>query len=533
MKNKLFRKGLIVGIIALFMGVSIAPSMMSSSSAQSYIRANWIEIQKLRASDGTTGDEFGFSVAFSCDTALIGACYDNDNGHFSGSAYVFTCSNNTWIEQVKLLASDGTHGDQFGYSVALSGDTALIGAPFDDSGKGSAYVFTRSGITWTQQAKLTASDSVAKDYFGQSVSLDGDTTLIGTYGDDGKGSVYVFTRSEMNWTEQQKLFALDGEIGDLFGISISISGDTAIIGAKYDKNNGNMTGSAYVFSRNENNWIQQQKLLAPDGEDGDWFGWSISVDGDTALIGANGDHDKGYNSGAAYVFTRSDIIWTYQGKLFASDGAEYDDFGCSVALSNDTALIGASRKNNYKGLAYIFTRTKTTWAQQAKLFPSDGAAVGCFGFCVSLDGNTALIGAPTDDSGIGSAYIFIRENQPPNTPIITGPHNGKIHASYNYTISTTDPDGDDIAYYFILWSDDTSTNMTGPFSSGESLTISHIWTKKDNYTILVRATDVFGKDSYWGKFEVSIPRTRASISSLFLSLVERFPILQKIFQNTL
>ena len=206
------------------------------------------------ASDGAEGDSFGNSVALDGDTALVGAYRDNDRGLSSGSAYFFTRSGGLWTQQQKLTASDGAEGDSFGNSVALDGDTALVGAYIDDdrgSESGSAYFFTRSGGVWTQQQKLTASDGAEGDSFGSSVALDGDTALVGAYGDDdlgsNSGSAYIFTRSGGVWTQQAKLTALDGAAWDSFGYSVALDGDTVLVGANGDDDLGSNSGSVYFF----------------------------------------------------------------------------------------------------------------------------------------------------------------------------------------------------------------------------------------------------------------------------------------------
>ena len=268
---------------------------------------NWTQVQKLLASDGAAYDYFGFSVSLDGDTALIGTYFDNSNRYASESVYVFTRTGTTWALQAKLFASDGSAGSNFGASVSLDGDTALIGAHFgdDDYGgrSGSAYVFIRTGTTWTQQAKFLASDGAADFEFGRSVSLSGDTALIGEpYSING--SAYVFTRTGTIWTQQQKILTSDGAEYDEFGWSVSLDGDTALIGAHFDDVNGYSSGSEYVFTRTGTTWTQQAKLLASDGEAGGTFGCSVSLDGDTALIGALGADDNGYWSGSAYVFKK-------------------------------------------------------------------------------------------------------------------------------------------------------------------------------------------------------------------------------------
>ncbi len=373
-----------------------------------------IEIAKLLASDGEDNDRFGISVAVSGDTALIGARGDNNR---SGSAYVFTRSGGTWSEQAKLTASDAAADDAFGGSVAISGDTVVVGADGDDdagSNSGSAYVFIRSGTDWSEQAKLTASDAAAFDFFGRSVAISGDTALIGAHFDDSaRGSAYVFTRSGATWTQQTKLTAPGAEYGDEFGHSVAVSGDTALIGAAGDDDAGYNSGSAYVFTRTGTTWSQQAKLTAADAAVRDLFGESVALSGDTALVGARNDDDAGNYSGSAYVFTRTGTTWSQQAKLTALDGAAFDFFGRSVAISGDTALIGAhfdDDAGNYSGSAYVFARSGTTWSQQAKLTALDGAADDRFGGTVALSGDTALIGAQEyfdeDNYGPGKAYIF-------------------------------------------------------------------------------------------------------------------------------
>ncbi len=403
---------------------SVKNSMINATIASIHpasMAGDWTETQKFLASDGAAGDNFGIYGSLDGDTLLIGAAYDDDKGVDSGSAYVFTHTGTTWTQQAKLLASDGVVGDIFGCSVSLSGDTALMGAEgVDDNGNwsGAAYVFTRTGTTWTQQAKLLASDGTSHDNFGMFVSLDGDTALIGARADSDNGnysgSAYVFTRNGTTWTQQAKLLASDGVAEDNFGFGVSLDGDTALIGAWFDDDNGVNSGSAYVFSRTGTTWTQQAKLLASDGGANDFFGNAVFLSGDTAIIAAPYDDDNGANSGSAYVFTRSGTIWTQQAKLLATDGAAGDHFSeASVYIDGDTAMVGALFDDDNganSGSSYVFTRTGITWAQQQKLLASDGAAGDQFSVC-SFNGNTALMSSwQDDDNGVdsGSAYVFTK-----------------------------------------------------------------------------------------------------------------------------
>ncbi|MFT5758436.1 MAG: hypothetical protein ACI9LM_003178 [Alteromonadaceae bacterium] len=391
---------------------------------------NFVEQAKLLGSDSVTNDFFGYSVALSKDTAVIGALrVDDEKGKDVGAAYVFIRSNNTWIQQAKLMAADGEAEDTFGGKVVLSGDTAVVGVMRDDdnvTGKdsGSAYIFKRTGSHWNQQAKLTASDASTGDSFGYSIGLSDNTLVLGAPFDDDKGknsgSVYVFTRTGHTWTQQAKITAEDGSEGDVFGISIAISDDTILVGADLNEEKGFNAGAAYVFTRSGGNWTQQTKLTANDGAEGDLFGVRVALEENTALISARRDDDNimGVDSGSAYIFTRVGNTWGQQVKLKAPDGAKDDRFGRSVALSGDNALIGAmfqDEQGENSGSAYLFKRSGRIWNFKAQLMPKDGSKGDVFGWNVALLDNTALISANRDnDKGenSGSAYIFdLKETQ--------------------------------------------------------------------------------------------------------------------------
>ncbi|WP_438039111.1 MYXO-CTERM sorting domain-containing protein [Sorangium sp. So ce128] len=376
---------------------------------------------KLLASDGAEMDRFGDSVALSGDTALVGAEGDDDAGQIAGAAYVFVRSAGVWTQQAKLLASDGAESDYFGGSVALSGDTALVGASGDsDDGlsSGSAYVFVRSAGVWTQQAKLVAADGAESDYFGGSVALSGDTALVGAQGDDDKGSssgaAYAFVRSAGVWIQQAKLVATNGAALDNLGSAVALSGDTALVASP--GGHGFQPGSAYVFVRSAGVWTQQASLHARDPARDDYFGSAVALSGDTALVGAQGDDDDVFvDTGSAYVFVRRLGVWTQQAKLVATDREPRDYFGISVALSGDTALVGAFLSDSATwdaGAAYVFRRSAGVWTQQATLVATDGRKDDDFGFSVALSDGTALVGAKGDNdkgNSSGSAYVYVMQ----------------------------------------------------------------------------------------------------------------------------
>ena len=369
--------------------------------------AQAIEDLKLLASDGEAYDEFACSVAINGDKALIGALSDDDNGPQAGAAYVFDVT--TGQQVAKLLTSDGGMNDYFGFSVAITGNTALIGANLDDdngSNAGAVYVFDVT--TGQQVAKLLASDGEAYDQFGYCVAISGDAAVIGAPREDENGdeagAAYVFDVT----TGQQvaKVIAPDGQIGDFFGNSVAISGETAVIGAPGDDDNGYFSGAAYVFDLTTGQ--QVSKLLASDGEVSDYFGRSVAISGDTAVIGAWGDDDNGSFTGAAYVF---DVTTGQQvAKLLAQDGEASDYFGDSVAISGDVAVIGAygdDDNGSSAGAAYVFDLT--TGQQITKLITSDGEVNDWLGRSVAISGDTTVIGAQLDDDrgpDAGATYVF-------------------------------------------------------------------------------------------------------------------------------
>jgi len=374
---------------------------------------------KLLAPDGAEYFYFGWSVSISGDVALVGVPNDDDKGDFSGSAYVFRKNGSSWVLEQKLLASDGTESDNFGWSVSISGDVALVGANGDNvygSYSGSAYVFRRKGSSWMFEQKLVPSDGALYDEFGWSVSTNGNVALVGAYGDDDSGgqsgSAYVFRWNGSSWVFEQKLLASDGAAGDWFGDSVSASGSVALVGAPYDDDNGDTSGSSYVFRWNGSSWVFEQKLLASDGAAYDNFGDSVSASGNVALVGAYGDSDNGDTAGSAYVFRWNGSSWVQEQKLLASDGAAYDWFGDSVSASENVALVGAPYDNDnggYSGSAYVFRWNGSSWVEDEKLLASDGAEYDNFGDSVSISENVALVGAPFEDyngEDSGAAYLF-------------------------------------------------------------------------------------------------------------------------------
>ncbi|MFO7447716.1 MAG: T9SS type A sorting domain-containing protein [Ignavibacteriaceae bacterium] len=435
------------------------------SCSQSIKAQDWDQLIKIAASDRAADDSFGYSVSISGDYAIVGAYQEDEDAaggntlSDAGSAYIFYNNSGTWELVQKITASDRAEGDNFGFSVAISGDYAIVGAYQEDEDvaggntlfkAGSAYIFhNNSGTSWTQVQKIVASDRAADDRFGYSVSISGDYAIVGAYFEDEDaaggntlrfaGSAYIFyNNSGTSWTQVQKIVASDRAEDDIFGFSVSISGNYAIVGAYLedeDAAGGNTlfsAGSAYIFYNNSGtSWTQVQKITASDRAVADNFGYSVSISGDYAIVGAfREDEDAaGENTlnsaGSAYIFHNNTVSWIQVQKIAASDRAEIDNFGYSVSISGDYAIVGAyfededaAGGNNVfnAGSAYIFNNNSgTSWTQVQKIVASDRALSDIFGYSVSISGDYAIVGAYQEDEDAaggntlniaGSAYIF-------------------------------------------------------------------------------------------------------------------------------
>ncbi|MCZ6835257.1 MAG: hypothetical protein O7G85_05725 [Planctomycetota bacterium] len=328
--------------------------------------SQWLVGQQLEAIDAASFDDFGISVALSGDVIVIGAMSNDDNGTQSGAAYVFRRIGNAWSQEQKLLPLDGAPNEFFGVSVSVSGNVIVVGAREDDdngSQSGSAYVFRfdTNTSTWNQEQKLLASDGGTNDEFGIAVDIDGNVIVVGSHFDDDlaidAGATYVYRHDGVVWNEEQKLTASDGDGGDQFGQSVSISGSAILVGAFQDDVMGTDSGSAYMFRHDGLGWNQEQKLAPADGAAEDWYGWSVSIDGAAALVGSVQDDSLALDGGATYYYEYSGGVWTMIQELFASDGADGDWFGSAVAIRNGRILIGARRDDDFgvdSGSAYTF-----------------------------------------------------------------------------------------------------------------------------------------------------------------------------------
>jgi len=320
---------------------------------------------------------------------------------------------------IVLRSPGGSPGDAFGFSVSLSADVAVVGAQGADergNNSGSASVFARAGAGWSEQARLLASDGAPGDFFGSAVSVSGETAAVGAPGDDDRGpktgAAYVFVRSGSGWDEQAKLVPAGARGGDGFGEALAVHGDTLLVGAYAADVAAENGGSATVFVRDESGWKEQATLLASDAAPGAQFGGAVALFEDTAAVGAT--HDR-HGVGSVYVFERAGSVWTEVARLSPADGSPRDFFGRSVALFEDRLLVGVRDDDDRgpeSGSAHVYRRAGAAWEHEAKLLPADGMAGDHFGIAVGLSGTRAVVGARGNDQAgedAGAAYLFARD----------------------------------------------------------------------------------------------------------------------------
>jgi hypothetical protein len=367
----------------------------------------------LVALDAASGDRFGDAVALEGSRAVVGSTYDDDHGTNSGSAYVFERAGGVWTQAAKLTASDGNFEDWFGAAVALSGDTIAVGASQDDDGgllsSGSVYVFERSGSAWVETAKLHASDHAFNTEFGVSVALQADTLVVGAQRAGGNhGAAYVFERAGGAWTEVARLAPPTLEVNDLFGVSVALDGDRLAVGAQSYNVPVVDGGAVFVYERNGGLWSPTSTLVASDGKKNDRFGHSVALDGARILVGADNDELPLWTgAGSAYVFEISAGSWSETAHLSSPDASNVEYFGNSVALQGDRALIGCVQDLDVPtlraGAAYLFELGTGGWTPRFKAVSTVPSKSEDFGDAVALDGDFALVGEPLDFTvGVGT-----------------------------------------------------------------------------------------------------------------------------------
>lgn len=378
---------------------------------------------KLLPDDGRPEDAFGYSVAIDHTTALVGA-HKADIGDLpdAGVAYVYVLKADGWQQQARLAADPAYANDTLGGNVALKNNTAILGViKRDDKGQdaGAVVVFERQGKTWTQTQIITADDAVSGDAFGQSIALTDRFLVIGAPHSDApqsdSGSAYVYVREQQMWRFHSKLVADDTKEGDLFGISVAIDGDTILVGADLNDEKAPKAGAVYAFLHNGEGWNQQAKLMSDDGADTDIFGVRVALSENTALISARRDDIEGVgeDAGSAYIFEREKGVWRQTQKLVAPDGHGDDRFGRGVALGKKQAIISAMHHDangNNAGAVYLFTKRDGRWQFSTKIVAEDGAPQDRFGWNVALSDGNAIIAVPhRDDNGDASGAAYVLE----------------------------------------------------------------------------------------------------------------------------
>ena len=434
---------------------------------------NWPQATKVVATNRGEYHQFGTATAISGDYAIVGAVGDNSDAtggnpkNGAGAAYIFKRNGSTWARESKIVASDRDPSDYFGGSVAISGDYAVVGAFAEEadatggnvkSFAGAAYIFKRTGTTWTQEAKIVPSDRSGYDFFGKSVAISGDYIIVGaaqklnatgTNPTFSSGAAYCFKRIGTTWTQEAKVVSTDRAFEEYFGESVAIDGDYAFVGAFQNTTDATLAnaktgaGAAFIFKRTGTAWAQEAKIVASDRGTQDYFGQNVAINGSYAVVGVSlEDEDAaGANTksaaGSAYIFKRTGTTWAQEAKIVATDRAINAYFGSSVGISGDYIAVGANGEKqdtvgaNTKsgaGAAYLFKRTGTTWTQEAKIVAADRADNAFFGAAIALSGTDGLVGASNEKNDVagvnpfasaGAAYFYKRSGSTPVQETVT------------------------------------------------------------------------------------------------------------------
>jgi hypothetical protein len=405
-------------ITRLLVLVCLVATVMPVPSAGAYFDP-FVGATKVTVPGGTSGQAYATSVAIDGDTLVGGAPWAG-----VGAAYVQRRVLGVWTPDSPLALPPGVTSDQFGFAVAVDGDTVVVGdrtaTTHWGSSSGCVSIYVRNGATWSLEATLTGPDSQPNDLFGSSVAIEGNRLAVGAaysneYGVDS-GAAFVFERTGSTWSAGELLPATGLDVNDFMGVSIALSGDTIAVGAADDdgpSNAQNASGAVHVFAKGLTGWTEQAIVRAATPTADSYLGRRIALAGETLLASADMEAPSGANSGAAYVFTRSGATWGQQQRLVASDGVAGARFGWGVALAGDTAVVGAHGVSvggaTNAGAAYSFQRSGTTWSQQQKLTAADASTNAEFGFALGISGDTLAVGAPNDPaggSGLGAVYAY-------------------------------------------------------------------------------------------------------------------------------
>jgi hypothetical protein len=396
-KSRFFHMSAFVATTAIILPLAIA-TVARATPGRALVAPAGKLLAELKGSDAIAGDAVGVSVAVSGTVAVVGAPgYAKD----AGRVYVFTRTAKGWKQTAELKGSDTAAGNFFGYSVAISGSTFVVGAPAVAKNSGRAYVFEKASTRWRQTAELKGSDIASSDYLGDAVAISATTAIVGADGyAKNTGRAYVFEKSASGWAQTAELKGSDSAAQDGFGYSVGVSGTLAVVGAPDHAKNA---GRAYFFSDSGSGWRQTAELKGSDTISDNGFGVAVGISGQTAIVGAPGFSKA---AGRSYLFTVSGGSWKQAAELKGSDTVSSDDFGYSVALSGDTAVAGSPGFSKTAGRSYVFTDAGSSWKQSAELKGPDTVAADYFGYSVAVSQSTALIGADGHAKSTGRAYAF-------------------------------------------------------------------------------------------------------------------------------
>jgi hypothetical protein len=463
----------------------------TTSDAAATVSVNGVDV-----SSGSASAPIPLVVGKNTLTVIVTAADGVSTGTYTVT--VTRESANEFAQQAYLKASNPGLADQFGYSIALSGDTLAVGAWREDNNdnnladSGAVYVFIRTGTVWSQQAYIKASNAGSGDRFGNSVSLSGDTLAVGAYreqsnatvinGDESDnslteaGAVYVFTRSGTVWSQQAYIKASDAGSYDRFGWSVTLSGDTLAVGAPEDPIDISLadSGAVYLFIRNGTAWSQQAYIKASNPDVSDSFGYSVALFGDTLAVGAKGEdsnatgiqqgspgdpsNNDSQDSGAVYMFTRSGATWTQQAYIKASNPGINNVFGWSLALDGETLAVGAPFEASTvpnSGAVYVFIRNGALWTQQAYVKASNPGMNDTFGWSVALSDDTFAAGAKGDQANAGAVYLFTRS--------------GTVWSQQDYVTPAVIDSGDLFGYSVALSGDTLAVGAPGEASNASGV----------------------------------------------------------------
>jgi FG-GAP repeat len=406
-------------LVASFVVVGAVSGVVSGIGSASAERIDQLTEHKLFAPDAQRFGLYGYASAVNGNRMVIGAFLTDGVVPQTGAAYVYQRIDGDWIVQAKLIAPDGQEGEIFGTSVAVDGQTVVVGAPgaasADGTRVGAAYVYRLVAEQWILEAKLFASDPRESGNFGfdQGVSIQGDTLVVAAAGpENGEeaitsgGAVYVFTRHGSTWTQTARLANPEGDALFSFGNSVSLSGKTLVVGAS---SSDEAAGAAYVFRLQHGGWVEEARLIASDPTPGALFGFSTAIDGDTLAIGAaSGLSDAGIAAGSAYVFERSHTGWTQTAHLVPPGAKAGDAFGRRLGIGGGTLAVGSSFETNAAGVkvgaVHVYQDVHHAWTEQIKLFPSDGTRRGQFACSLAMDRHTLVVGNGLQPSATGQAF---------------------------------------------------------------------------------------------------------------------------------